>query len=185
MEITNIKVMNATHGKFYILDNVIYDIHFPLNWALNPEKTSEGFICGPSYCQNCYKYGSYNGVFIGYCVPCAGMYSYERGNGFIYSGEEIVDPEDYEYSETSDYRPYSETSAWNTYLKGVNRDQIGWGPEEEKEDKPQKNEDESPFRDSLSESSEENYADYVDSESEHYPSKHLSIVKKYKKLYDL
>ena len=113
MEITNIEVINCTYGKAYILDNVAYDIRFPLNWALHPEKTHEGFICGPSYCQNCFKYGTYKGVFIGYCVICAAVYNYERGNGFINCGEEIASTE------------YPDTSAWNTYLYGVNRNQIG------------------------------------------------------------
>ena len=90
MEINNIEVITTTYGKAYLLDNVAYDIHFPLNWALYPEKTHEGFICGPSYCQYCFKYGTYKGVFIGYCIICAAVYNYERGNGFINCGEEIA-----------------------------------------------------------------------------------------------
>ena len=142
MEINNIEVINCTYGKAYILDNVAYDIRFPLNWALHPEKTHEGFICGPSYCQNCFKYGTYKGVFIGYCLICAAVYNYERGNGFINCGEEIASTE------------YPDTSAWNTYLYDVNRDQIGTNLELENElqnkfgeqDQPQENEKETRFR---------------------------------------
>lgn len=151
METTNIEILNGTYGKYYVLDNVAYDIHFPLNWALHPEKTHDGFICGPSYCQNCLKYGSYNRVFIGYCVTCAAAYNYERGNGFIYCGEEIASKE------------YPDTSVWNTYLYGVNQDQIGMkcdcsychecDNDKVKEDSQEEEQDgeESPFCDSVTE----------------------------------
>ena len=109
-----------SHGdNFYVLNGIPYDKHFPIEWAMNPRELDNDFTCDPSVCKNCLNYGSYNGVFIGYCANCAQEYDYQRGNGFIESGEEFKH-EGF----------YDENSVWNTYLKYVNLDEIGILPKE-------------------------------------------------------
>jgi len=109
---TMIQIKKGNKGQYYIYNNIKYDIHFPLEWAANPKICEDDFISGPSQCKNCFDYGSYNGVFIGYCANCAEEYDYKRGNGFISSGEEIQGDET--------------NSVWNTYLKNVQLDEIGY-----------------------------------------------------------
>jgi hypothetical protein len=76
---------------------------------------------GPKDCIECKKNGFWNGVFIGYCVPCSEQYKshYEggqtndqnlgRGNGFVNSYE------------TSD----GPASATRTYLSNIEREDVG------------------------------------------------------------
>ena len=66
---------------FYFYDGVKYINTFPLEWASNhlPET-------GPAVCKRCADFGTWNGVFIGYCVGCASDYHYTRGCGFEYPG---------------------------------------------------------------------------------------------------
>ena len=110
-----------THGNnFYVFKGIAYDRHFPIEWAMNPRELDNDFTCGPTDCLNCLHYGSYNGVFIGYCANCAEVYDYQRGNGFIDSGEEFKH-EGF----------YDENSVWNTYLKYVSLNEIGFLPKEE------------------------------------------------------
>jgi hypothetical protein len=114
------KLIYTNGDNFYVFKGISYDKHFPIEWAMNPKKIDNDFQCGPPDCLNCLDYGSYNGVFIGYCANCAGEYDYQRGNGFIDYGEEFKD-EGF----------YDENSVWNTYLKYVNLDEIGFLPKEE------------------------------------------------------
>jgi len=111
-----IEIIQGSHQKIYQIGAVQYDIHFPLLWALEPIKDEKGFIYGPSDCSNCLGYGSYRGVFIGYCLNCAKIYGYERGNGFITHGVECSEGDNRE----------AKNSVWNTYLKNVKLEDIGW-----------------------------------------------------------
>ena len=65
-------------GKYYKFNGQYYDIRFPLHWATNSKcYSSESemfFYTGPEHCLNCRDYGSYNGVFIAYCLNCAISY---------------------------------------------------------------------------------------------------------------
>jgi hypothetical protein len=111
---TMIQIKKGNKSQYYLFNGIAYDIHFPLEWAANPKICDDDFICDPSHCKNCFDYGSYNGVFIGYCANCAQEYNYERGNGFISSGKEIKKGLD------------EKNSAWNTYLKNVILHEIGY-----------------------------------------------------------
>ena len=91
-------------------DEELYTFGFPMEWAMNHSPGS-----GPKECGNCAWYGSWNGVFIGYCANCAeDAYNGERGRGFINFGEEN-DAEEVQHF----------PSAFDTYLKNVNMDEIG------------------------------------------------------------
>jgi hypothetical protein len=117
MEIpTTIDIIQGSCQKIYQIGTVQYDIHFPLHWALDPKQLENGMICGPSDCNNCLEYGSYHGVFIGYCLNCATEYGYERGNGFMTHGVEC----------SEGYGREAKNSVWNTYLKDVNLENVGW-----------------------------------------------------------
>jgi hypothetical protein len=117
-------------GKLiYIIDNVVYSEHFPVEWALNPgnfewefEGQEETFIMGPGtssdHCANCNYFGSLHGVFIGYCANCAEQYDYTRGNGFIEQGVEYTDE-------------YGATMCNTTYLSGLDIATLGYYPEPE------------------------------------------------------
>lgn len=132
---TMIEIIQADKGTIYVLNGVAYDIHFPLEWAIHPKRLNENLLCCPSDCNNCLEYGSYNGVFIGYCVNCARYYNHERGYGFIETGEEFNQDKDYE----------EKNSVWNTYLKNVKLDEIGWN-NYDYSDKIQENDYESEHR---------------------------------------
>lgn len=87
-------------GKFmYIIDNIVYSEHFPVEWALSPGTFEDGengtVIMGPGtspkHCGKCNYIGSLHGVFLGYCSSCASRYGYARGNGFTEQG--VIDEE--------------------------------------------------------------------------------------------
>ena len=68
---------------------------------------------GPTECIACSRNGSWNGVFVGYCVDCAtNQYNSLRGSGFISPGKE-----------RSVMHPYWSASA--TYLSGIEWSDIG------------------------------------------------------------
>ena len=124
--VRNPKIYQGTHGKYYIWNYIPYDIHFPVKWAMNPKKTMitnekedgvDSFIThGPENCVNCLEVGIWNGVFIGYCMNCCQFaYDATRGNGMIECGQEF----------TFDVELYDRKSMWNTYMKGVNLNEIG------------------------------------------------------------
>ena len=107
---SNNKDNKDNKDKYYKYDNELYTGTFPVDWAKNHLPKT-----GPKECQNCSYFGSWNGVFIGYCANCA-VYSYngERGCGFIGLGKENICDEVESY-----------TSVFDTYLKDVKMDEIG------------------------------------------------------------
>jgi hypothetical protein len=105
-------VYHYRNGKpaYYSYDEELYCGTFPENWV---ENCLEG--TGPKECGNCAYYGSWNGVFLGYCTNCA-QYAYngERGHGFIDIGKEC----DYNLEVCG-------PSVFDTYLKGLHPDEVG------------------------------------------------------------
>lgn len=105
-------VYHYRNGKpaYYSYDEELYCGTFPENWV---EDFLEG--TGPKECGNCAYYGSWNGVFLGYCANCAQyVYNGERGQGFIDFGKEC------------DYNPeVCGPSVFDTYLKGLMPDDVG------------------------------------------------------------
>ena len=95
---------------YYSYNDELYADTFPEEWA---ECHLDG--TGPTDCENCAFYGSWNGVFIGYCCNCA-IYDYcgTRGKGFSHPGHELADESNQEF-----------LSAFDTYLKGVNHCDVG------------------------------------------------------------
>jgi len=97
-------------GRYYSYDDELYHKTFPEEWA-----TSHELGTGPKSCKNCQAYGHWNGVFIGYCTNCAvHVYEGTRGCGFFRPGKEIENEENSRY-----------VSAFDTYLKDVNLDEVG------------------------------------------------------------
>jgi len=95
---------------YYMYNEELYTATFPIEWAENHLPGT-----GPKECSNCACYGSWNGVFIGYCANCADYeYNGECGRGFIDCGKENNAEEVQHFS-----------SAFDTYLKNVNMDEIG------------------------------------------------------------
>ena len=87
-------------------NNIKYISTFPNEWI--EQENSE---CGPKNCCNCAIHGTFNGIFVGYCANCAQfVYNYERGNGFVSQGRELLGP--------------VRTSAWNTYMNYVELENI-------------------------------------------------------------
>jgi hypothetical protein len=104
------QVFGGSNRQYYSYDDELYTSTFPFEWTQTHKKNT-----GPKECRECAYAGSYNGVFIGYCVKCADLYDGERGPGFIEQGEE------YKYS-----KHYTkENSVFNTYLKDITLDSIG------------------------------------------------------------
>ena len=95
--------------NMYEIDGNLYTIQFPREWAENHEPET-----GPKECENCEYFGKWNGVFIGYCANCAqNIYKGKRGKGFISIGEELN-----EFDTKG-------VSAWQTYLKNIEPNDIG------------------------------------------------------------
>ena len=98
-------------GSYYSYRGDLYIKQFPMMWA---ESHAPG--TGPEECENCSFYGSWNGIFIGYCANCAiNVYEYQRGHGFIEHGEELD-------------LDILQLRAMDTYLHGVNLDEIEYLP---------------------------------------------------------
>ena len=96
------------YGDYYSYQGELYIKQFPKMWA-----TSHVPETGPAECENCNFYGSWNGVFIGYCMNCAEyVYEYQRGHGFIEHGEEVNNED------------IPQLRAMDTYLYGVELDEI-------------------------------------------------------------
>ena len=105
-------VYHYRNGKpaYYSYDEELYCGTFPEEWVLDHLPDT-----GPKECGNCAYYGSWNGVFLGYCCNCAQyVYNGERGHGFIDIGKEC------------DYNPeVCGPSVFDTYLKGLYPDEVG------------------------------------------------------------
>ena len=70
----------GTYGNYYEMGGIYYDINFPTNWAKEHDKKETEY--GPIKCLNCFYFGHYQGVFVGYCLNCAEhLLNYERGYG--------------------------------------------------------------------------------------------------------
>jgi hypothetical protein len=125
----SLTIHSGSSGKYYNLNNINYDIHFPIEWALDDElyyceEDKKSYMCGPVKCMNCKTNGYYNGVFIGYCCSCAKLLNYERGNGMIYNGIEVNDINcNSLYIDSINIK--KENSVWNNYLKDVKLTEIG------------------------------------------------------------
>ena len=110
-------VYHYRNGKpaYYSYDEELYCGTFPEKWVLDHLPNT-----GPKECENCACYGSWNGVFLGYCANCAEyVYNGERGRGFIDIGKEVgqnVDLED---------AALNGPSVFDTYLKDVLPDDVG------------------------------------------------------------
>jgi len=104
------QVFAGDKRQFYSYDEELYTATFPFEWAENHLPGT-----GPKECGNCACYGSWNGVFIGYCSNCAHyQYNGERGKGFIDYGTENNSEELANF-----------VSVFDTYLKGVDLDDVG------------------------------------------------------------
>jgi len=106
----------GSYGEYYWVNNIYYDIHFPIEWVFQSPVNidPEIMIFGPETCYDCFQNGYYNGVFIGYCVNCAYLCNYTRGNGII-NGIERDEP----YLD-------SNNSIFNLYLQTLgSMDEIG------------------------------------------------------------
>lgn len=108
---------------YYSYDDELYASTFPEEWV---ENHLDG--TGPKECGNCAYYGSWNGVFIGYCCNCA-IHDYcgTRGRGFIHPGHELVASRDVSGDDwmSEDESNQEIPSAFDTYLKDVNHCDIG------------------------------------------------------------
>ena len=101
----------VNHGDYYSYRGQLYINQFPKMWA-----TSHVQETGPEECENCAFYGSWNGVFIGYCMNCAEyIYEFQRGHGFVEHGEEHD-------------LDIPQLRAMETYLNGVDLDEIETAP---------------------------------------------------------
>ena len=96
-----VPLIQGKQGRYYVVDGVKYEEHFPQEWALNhlpyPKEVliddSEIIMTGPKECLNCSVYGSINDVFVFYCANCyKSVYNGERG-GFIWCSSEVTEKE--------------------------------------------------------------------------------------------
>ena len=108
--IAEMQICQGSKGMYYCVNNVNFDIHFPLQYALDMTKDDE-------ICVNCNKYGYINGVFVGLCCGCIDTkYNSSTGLG--------TGMEDYE-TQRVDETHTEYTTIWQTYLRGIDLDQIG------------------------------------------------------------
>jgi len=96
-------------ASYYSYDDKLYSIHFPKKWS---KYHADG--TGPKMCENCEYHGSWNGVFIGYCMNCA---------RYIYEGSRGRGMEDGVEDNSEEVQQYH--SVHDTYLKNANCEYIG------------------------------------------------------------
>jgi hypothetical protein len=109
MDIDTKEIIHYANGKYYSYDGELYTRTFPHKWAMNHAHNT-----GPKKCLSCAKFGSWNGVFVAYCINCANEYRGERGNGvYIYETMREINT------------GYNPKAAFNTYLYGIDFDNIG------------------------------------------------------------
>lgn len=96
--------IQGEQGEYYVINGIKYDVHFPKEWANDHKDFLQEFpydnylaLTGPEKCLNCEFYGSFQGVFVGYCMNCAREYNFERGKGYIHNQtqEEMWESLDY------------------------------------------------------------------------------------------
>jgi hypothetical protein len=154
LSFANIELIHGVYGKYYIVDGEKYDIHFPLCWAIDHcsiEFNNQVIGSGPRDCNNCYSYGSINGVFVGYCKNCSDfIYKGERGNvSWLYLSKQPIE------------------DIWKNlpYMYGVKKNNIGYLDLDLNEDEEAEAEDEyadMPDLISCSSSEIDEYADMPD-----------------------
>jgi len=110
-------VFNGDRRQYYSYDGQLYTRTFPIEWAENHLPGT-----GPEECGNCAWFGSWNGVFIGYCANCVYEYTGERGCGFADCGVEL---EIYQYKDEHSENADKHLRAFDTYLKDIKLDDIG------------------------------------------------------------
>jgi hypothetical protein len=105
---------------YYSYDEELYCGTFPEEWVLDHSPGT-----GPKDCGNCSYYGSWNGVFLGYCANCAQyVYNGVRGRGFIDIGKEFPSEEQILADSVTDF-VLDGPSVFDTYLKDVLPDEVG------------------------------------------------------------
>lgn len=126
-------VICGDNRQYYSYDGELYTKTFPKEWAENHASGT-----GPNDCMNCLIYGSFNGVFIGYCINCSKVIEYQgtRGRGITYgielSKEELTEhldsiatiDEDEGMSMTCN-NVDNYMSAFDSYLKGIDLNDVG------------------------------------------------------------
>jgi len=111
--------IGGDRSQYYSYDEELYTSTFPREWVL----THDADNTGPKHCNNCNYYGSWNGVFIGYCGNCAiYIYKGKRGCGFKEIGKET---ESFIDDNTCSHLQENAIRATDTYLKNINFDEIG------------------------------------------------------------
>ena len=76
----SVTIYRGTYGNYYVMGGIHYDVNFPTDWAKEHHKKETEY--GPINCLNCFYFGHYQGVFVGYCLNCAEhLLHYERGYG--------------------------------------------------------------------------------------------------------
>jgi hypothetical protein len=112
MDMDSKSILEYANGSYYSYDGELYTRTFPHNWAETHLKNT-----GPKECKQCGKYGSWNGVFVAYCIDCANRYKENGRNG---RGNGV-----YIYETMQEVCPNTLYSAFNTYLYNVDFDKIG------------------------------------------------------------
>lgn len=119
----------GSHGEYYEYNGINYDIHFPVDWACQPPKEilyiKEEYLdeFGPEKCLNCFHYGYYNGVVIGYCANCARILKHTRGNGMIDVGCEVTTAHVLAFPLPQQID--DDNSMWNFYMQTADLNKIG------------------------------------------------------------
>jgi len=99
------------HNQYYNYNDELYTATFPQEWASSHAPGS-----GPTECDNCRNYGSWNGVFIGYCINCANdpIYEGKRGRGMMSYGIELYAT-----------KQSKNISMYDSYFKDADLEKIG------------------------------------------------------------
>ena len=93
--------LNIDNTYYRIVNGIKYINTFPDEWINNEHDN-----CGPKVCVDCLNNGTYRAIFVGYCTRCAEEYNFERGNGMLTTGKEMLGD--------------LSQSVWRTYLQNIN-----------------------------------------------------------------
>ena len=119
--IKKIKIIKGSQGLYYVFEgkeDIGFDIHFPLEWAVRDFHERE-----TSYCNECVSQGSFNGVIVSYCKSCLTNIRSKKEKGGCLCIYSVISGED--INNKAEYPCDKEECCFKTYLEGINPWEIG------------------------------------------------------------
>jgi len=157
----SVTIYRGSYGDYYEMCGIHYDANFPTDWANEHHKKETEY--GPIKCLNCFYFGHYQGVFVGYCSNCAQhLFNYERGYGLT---DEFCSERD---SNTVDDIAAPLNSMWYKYMNNSPLYKIGDKDLHEKLEQKKREIEEEQEEEEQEQEQEEEHEEYYDRKNYYY-----------------